>query len=70
MLGEKLTSMGCEHGIVSNILMLIWVNDKPVDGGYMRSNQINEIPLELQMETILMLMIFEALRRYLRSSER
>ena len=69
-MGEKFTSMGCEHGIVSNILMLIWFNDKPVDGGYMRSNQVNEIPLELQMETILMLMIFEALRRYLRSSER
>lgn len=67
---EKLTSMGCEHGIVSNILMLMWVNDKPVDGGYMRLNQVNEIPLELQMETILIFMIFEALRRFLSSSER
>lgn len=59
-----------EYSASTNLKFQMWVNDKPVDGGYMRSNQVNEIPLELQMETILMLMISEALRRYLSSSER
>ena len=35
----------------------MWVNEKPVDSGYMRF-LINEISFELRMETILMLMVF------------
>ena len=36
----------------------MWVNDEPVDGGYILYDQIDEISFELQMETVLMLMIF------------
>ena len=45
----------------------MWVNVKPLDSEYMRSN---EISFELRMETILVLMIFAVFLCYLSGSER
>ena len=51
-------------------LVIMWVNDKHVDGGYMRSNQLIKFHLNCGWKPLLMLMIFAALPRYLSTREK
>ena len=51
-------------------LVIMWVNDKHVDSGYMRSNQLIKFHLNCGWKPLLMLMIFAALLRYLSTREK